>query len=597
MAMSSDGTDEVEEFTTRERTNGWRVLDPERWSNNRLTQIHESLEVFHQNGFITQDGVKWGVRAGGSMLGVVVADPKACETKAMACPSYWAIHLCQIAFSRRDNGDGFKVSSRHQEELDRAVECWSMENMHKVLLGDKSKSFKDVSKGGEFQTEISSQAARKNKIPVWALRGDARRKRLDVRPLGDESQQIKKTASFFEIFKQAGLDEDNPVDPRIVNRQPPDTHMFQSSGSARERMTAHALAGREAMLAMKSIGKQVHGVKRSGMGAVRNSSVLPRTVFHKPGSILASVKKTGGLSMGSTERYTSSRFDSDSDSDPLHPELDTGNGMMPIARKKYGISRNGAVDEVEVAGPVDKAEVPSDDEEDVLQDKEDSLKEMISSSAGAPNRDSDKDSEEEMDDELTGPREEGAVTISEESFDEKFKAIRGISISDNDRDKIRAAIEARDAQKRGERLTQGQCRLIVWFSRLDPDALKEGELKKKKPTLTPEQIIKRKQEAADKKRKQQNKAALKEAREAYQVAILEEREERKLANRKRKQEEEEAKEKKRQEKNEAKMNRGNDALKNYLEKKRRQESEPKMKMAKKRNVVQTGEFSLKIVTK
>ena len=106
MAMRSDGTDEWR-FHTQERTNGWRVLDPERWSNNWLTQIHE-LEVFHQNGFITQDGVKWGVRAGGSMLGVVVADLKACETKAMACPSYWAIHLCMcpdLRFPQCDNGD------------------------------------------------------------------------------------------------------------------------------------------------------------------------------------------------------------------------------------------------------------------------------------------------------------------------------------------------------------------------------------------------------------------------------------------------------------------------------------------------------------
>ena len=268
--MSADGEREQLAGKSVQPSSHWRVQNPDHWAEVRLVQIEQGLHVFREAGFLYTDDIARCVNWARSMLAVVLSDVSACEESAMASSSYWTIHLCQIGFSYIDQGEGYKICSHSMAEMNEKVECWSMSNMHKVLSGEKSKAFKDLSRGGEYLTAVSSQAARKNKFGRWATRGDARTKNLDIRPLGDEEAQKRKTATFFTLWDAACLPA---VDTRIRERRPPNTHLFAKSQSARSRKADQVLGSRDALLATQSIGRILHAEKRASMGPVKGSGI------------------------------------------------------------------------------------------------------------------------------------------------------------------------------------------------------------------------------------------------------------------------------------------------------------------------------------
>lgn len=630
-SMTSEMSNEDEEVETIENSSLWRVKHPERWAEVRLMQIHECLLVFRDNNFISYSGVDRAVSWAGSMLGTVLSDLKGCETKAMASSSYWSIHLCQIAFSKCEQGNGYTVSSQYEKELDRSVECWSIINMHRVLSGDKSKSFKDTSKGDDYQTTVSSQAARKNKVGFHALRGDARIKRLDIRPLGDETQRMKKSASFFQIWKQSGLPE---LDIKIINCEPPARHKFNASGSTREKIAAQALAGREELLAMKTTGRKVHGLKRAGMGAVNGSSVISRALFTKDGA------RSSRLSIGSTEAKLQSKqtmMHSDSESSDDEPEI--GENGFPVARKKKGVSRNGAIDENENLSPIGMAALPSEDEEDVKVEKEKLLHDALQfteisqkTRCQSPTVEVDKKQDDKIDlessssdededgcddqadqadqEDHTGPCEEGCLRATEYDLYEKSKNVPMFSIKNSDRDRIERVEHARDLQKRGIKLNHRQIKDIEWFEKLDLESLKHGEIKPRKRTRTFEETLKKKQKEIEKKKRAEKRKTLQKLREAVQKTILEERDERKLAIAKRRHEEFTAKlerMKARENRRVQKVNeRLNDALRKERDRNRKKieqygkEAQLKSENAKKRNldsIIRVGDHKVKILCK
>ena len=639
-SMSSE-MNEANEVQKVDNTSLWRPKLPGRWAETRLVQIQECLKTFHDGLFLSYDEMHraevWAER----MLAYVLRNMKQFETREMANSAYWAIHLCQIAFSLKEHGFGYEIRSKDQEELDRAVECWSMTNMHKVLLGDKSKSFKDPTKQGSL-TQVSSQAARKIGIPGYLLAGDARRRAMDVRALGNESQQIKKSACFFEIWRLAGLDEVGSVDSKIVARQPPCTHRYNKSGSARERKAAETLRDKGTMVAMKVTNKKAHALQRRGMLGAGVKSVVPHNLFKK----LGSSTKGRGLSTGSTDRYQNpSQF-----SDPSESESECAEGV-PVARKKKGISRNGAVEAVqedkkdEDSRPVERATVPSDDEADADEEKEAFLKEFLLPVAPmAPvvvepmdmessdddedydegmgeesEDDGDDDDDDDGDDddgggddgdeqEPAGPREEGCVTLTPADFREKTDALKGVSMSDRDQDKLKRVVVARGKMRLNERLTAGDCKILNWFKNLDVESIKQGKLVTKRSAPSLEQIVKRKQKEAARNKSHMRRELVKTQRRELNAAILEERNERKLAVLERHRDEADAKLKRAEGRAHRRIERANEKIndfrkgkiaKNRKKKERMLErADRKMQIAKKRNldvVIPTGDLKFKIL--
>lgn len=641
-SMSSEMSDN--EVETVGNTSLWAPKRPDRWAENRLVQIQECLHTFYENEFLKWHDMQRAVRWAEKMLSYVLLHMKECETRAMANSAYWSIHLCQIAFSRREFGCGYMIEWKMYEKMQHAVECWNMANMHKVLMGDKSKSFRDPATQGSL-TSIDSRAARKNRIPAYLLRGSERRKRMDVRALGDEAQQIKKSASFFEIWRLAGLDEENPVDTRIVDRRPPDTRQLQFSGSTLERVGLRVLSDKDSLLAMKATGREALAGRQRGMlgASVKSSSVVPRNLFNKSKwAVGPALGKKSKLSTGSIEKYSVSSFiHSESDSEP---EFQDG---VPVARQKKGISRNGAADDDEASGPVDRATVPSDDEADADEGKETFLKEFIATEVCDPEtrrasstpsetddaepaeaaepaesekssdededyEDSDvddavsSDSDEDLED--TGPREEGAITITDAEIHEKTKAFRGLSLSDSDRAKFRMVDDAKNKQKRNERLTALELKALNWFKNLDPEALKEGELRRKKRPPTWQQILKRKQKEAQKRKSEARRIALKTTREELHAAILEERNERKRAILERQLEEAAEKLKRAEDRGRRRIERFNFKINDFRRRQKERnrkkqerlqaDADRKLKNARKRNmnaVIHSGDFKMTIV--
>lgn len=521
-SVSSDGEKELLAGKSLHPSTLWRVQNPGHWAEVRLVQIEQGLHVFREAGFLYRDDIARCVNWACSMLSVVLSDVSACEERAMASSSYWTIHLCQIGFSYLDSGEGYKICSHSMAEINEKVECWTMSNMHKLLSGEKSKAFKDLSRGGEYLTQVSSQAARKNRFGRWATRGNARTKNLDIRPLGDEEAQQAKTATFFMLWDAAGLPA---VDTRIRERRPPNTHLFAKSQSARSRKADQVLGSRDALLATQSIGRILHAEKRASMGPVKGSGIQA-ALFAAPKRPV-SVVRVADLS------------DDEVDDDGV-----------PIPRASHP-SHPTHPSEDEPTGRFCPAELPSDDEEDVAEKKESVLvsllqdasavsavsavrtEEFESSDDDSGNNDSDNneddpsesDNESASEEPQSGPREEGA---SYEVMASESKKMLLDSISDRERERVEQALSDKQKQLRGETLTKCQLKNIDWLSRISMNSLMNGEFKiirrARQPTV--EQMMKRRLKQAAIERRKKALQELRDARQNLQIELRKQLDER-----------------------------------------------------------------------
>jgi hypothetical protein len=616
---------ETAAVATRKSSCGWHVKHPKQWADNRVVQIEQGLLVFYHAGFIHYDTVVKCTNWAGFMLAVVLVDPSAWEMHAMASSSYWAIHLCQIGFALQDSGEGYKICGRSRDELHEKKECWSLNNMHKVLSGDKSKRFKDFSKGGTYVTDISSEVARKNKIAWWSMRGDERTKHLDIRPLGDETMQERKTASFFQVWDAADLPQgEEQLVSRIRDRRPPDTHLYSDSHSAKSEVSKRVMSSSVGMIAMKAINRTNHCAKRAVMGPVCGSGIksdMKAALLNKP-------RPRVDLPMESSD-----------------DELDD-NGM-PMAHRKGPSSRNCGVEANESDVLFGRAEAPSDDEEDRKQNTVDLLEAALKSPmadacnpetrnvSSTPSEDgvvddddhpsSSDDSEEESSDDESesggdteqsdvdtpdGPREEGVSSTLPENLYAHGTQILKESLSIKDRDKVERALDAKRLQHRGQQLTKGQLALLDWLSKIDLVSLREGNLKinRRKAQPTFDQLQKRLSKEAEARRRKEATELLRVAREDLQVELrkqLDEKSRERLQNRLKKLE---AKEARKTRRHHRRVERANFRLNNTVRKQREQEQSRKRKYqeqaakkleyAKKRKIsaaVRTGPLSMTIL--
>ena len=623
MLASAPGKDHEAVADTEKQSTTWKVKDPQQWAGVRLSQIEEGLAVLRNSGYLFHDAVEGCLIWAEKLLAVVLSDVSAWENSAMASSPYWTIHLCQIGFSLQKNGEGYKICSRSQEEIDEKVSCWSMSNMHKVLSGNKSKSFKDFTKGGEYLTTVPSQAARKNKFPHWATRGDAQTKHLDIRALGDETMQQRKTSTFFALWDAAGLP---PVDPRIRERSLPATHLFAKSMSARARKAAQIIApSRDGMIAAKSTGRIVHAGKRASMGIPCES----------------------GIRAGKRAAVVSITDLSDDDVD------DYG---IPIQRTLAGSSRNCGVESEEPVGPIGPVEVPSDDEVDKEEKKEGLLASLFSepvanvgdaatrNSRSTPSEgefessddeseaeevDQADESEAEDDDEAEeaeeaeqsnaersgqsnadGPREEGGTSIPTDEWFANARQLLHESMSDRDRERVDQALKDKQQQIRGERLTKGQLKNIDWLSKINIASLKEGTFKVERRACKPtfEQLMKRRTNLLEKQRRQESREKLKQAREDLQVELKKQLDEQARQRHQKKLLVSQAKEERKLARHGRRVAAANAKLNAPLKKQREKERKrkcayqeqaaKKLEYAKRRKVdtiVRTGDTTLKIV--
>jgi DNA-binding protein YbaB len=586
----------------------WIVKIPQRWADNRIVQIEQGLHVFYHAGIIHFDTVNRCVNWAGRMLAVVLSNPSAWEEHAMASSSYWTIHLCQIGFALGEGGDGFQVSSQSYEDMNEKKECLTMANMHKILLGDKSSRFKDFSKGGTYLTTVSSAAARKNKIQMWAMRGDERIKHLDIRPLGDELKQQRKTATFFQLWDEAGLPWDDDKHMNLIReRRAPLTHKFADPNTPKSQFSKKLMTNPTGLVAMKAMNRAVHGTKRASMGPVRGSDIKA-ALFRKPS---ASVVRMAELS---------------------EDEVDDDGRPIPSAKTAKASLRNCGAESSEATGPLDRAEAPSDDETDLLLKKVAILEAAAKAPAdpvcdpetrnasstpsehgltdaeddhpsSSESDDSDSDSDEEMPD-PDGPREEGGFSNPSDAI------VNNLSMSDADKDKVNDAKAALSRQQLGKDLTKRELSLIAWLQKINFDSLVEGEIKfnPRKRQKTIEQLQKQRAKEAEARRRREAAELLRQAREALQVELrkqLDERTRERLQNNllklQGKEERKIARHQKRVERINLKMNNAirKDRERQETRKRKYQElAAKKIEYARKRNmsaIVRTGDLSLKLL--
>ena len=124
-------------------------------------------------------------------------------------------------------------SGKYEEEVDKARECWTLLNMHKVLAGDKGQVFKDPNGGdGAYLTGFAGKVTKKMGFSIAVYGSKEKRRRLDVKRLGNDEMQGLKVDAFQYVRYRAGMDV---LPDCIASRTKPDRHIFAKSNSAREK--------------------------------------------------------------------------------------------------------------------------------------------------------------------------------------------------------------------------------------------------------------------------------------------------------------------------------------------------------------------------
>lgn len=211
----------------------WVIRSPVvNWAENRRAQMSQCFSVFCEEGFMYWDEVQAADnRVMKCLLHVVTHEDHWAFKGYMASPAFWACVFVMQSYSLRP--EGYEVRHKSQEVLDHAKEAWTLDNMHKNLAGDKSKTFKDRVQSDEYMTCVGGGGKGLSRA---VTRGKLKLRKLGVHDLGKTDKiRIKKMATLIELMEKAGVERPHQ---RICDMQPPTTVKLKMSNSAREKAMA-----------------------------------------------------------------------------------------------------------------------------------------------------------------------------------------------------------------------------------------------------------------------------------------------------------------------------------------------------------------------
>ena len=231
------GPSKAPQLVVESASGKWRLKIPAlAWAETRQAQIRAGLEAFHHAGFLFRYQVNDGDVDAGNMLAQVVTDMvskrEMYEDWEMASSAFWCILIAQrqkyIEWQNK-----WVCSGKYEQEVDKARECWTLLNMHKVMAGDKGHVFKDPNGGdGAYMTGFAGKPTKKMGFSIAVYGSKEKRRRLDVKKLGNDEMQVLKVNAFQYVRERAGI---NALPDCIANRTKPGKFLFQKSNSAREK--------------------------------------------------------------------------------------------------------------------------------------------------------------------------------------------------------------------------------------------------------------------------------------------------------------------------------------------------------------------------
>lgn len=313
----------------------WKLHGPVmNWAETRRAHIDECFHVFASEGFMHQDERPAATaRVMKCLLHVVTHQDHWARRGHMASPAFWACVFVMDSYSRRP--EGYEVRNKSIEVLNHAKEAWTLDNMHKVLAGEKSQSFKDRAQSEEYLTNVPTGRGFGRAV----TRAGLKLRKLGVHDLGNRpSVRFKKMQTLLELMQLAGLERPHE---RICNMLPPETHQLRMANSAREAAMERISAEWDHNIAVRSVDFLRARVTMLGQQRPRG----PRA----PSPI-------------SVPWHPANRNDNDG-------AVDIGDGTF--AKAKPRPSAHACEDgEKVVTGPV---ALPSDDEEDKRDTKDDKI--------------------------------------------------------------------------------------------------------------------------------------------------------------------------------------------------------------------------------
>lgn len=210
----------------------WKLKTPVmNWGLSRRSQIGEGLRVLCDNGFVSFDQVQEGLQELDLCIRAVVHNESAWHSHYMANSAFWTC-VFAMRLKERELGE-WVVRGRCVADVDEARSKWTMENMHAVLVGDRSKGFRSEGGGdGAYLTKVGANSGRKHGFGSAVLRDDLKKRKFDVRNLGTNEMQLKKVQSLNAILVAAGL---APLSAPILALQEPSRHIFTAPTSARAK--------------------------------------------------------------------------------------------------------------------------------------------------------------------------------------------------------------------------------------------------------------------------------------------------------------------------------------------------------------------------
>ena len=210
----------------------WKLKMPVmQWGTTRQSQIREGLFVMKQNGFISHDQTVQAQGEADACLRVVVHDEPTWRSHHMASSAYWT---CALTMKMKEREwREWIIRGKNAEAVDEARAKWTMESMHAVLLGDKSKGFRSHGEGGgEYLTNVGSNVGRKYGFGLAVYGSKVKRRKLDVRKLGTKEMQLKKMASLNAVMIEANVP---PMPGGISRLEQPGRHLYAATNTAREK--------------------------------------------------------------------------------------------------------------------------------------------------------------------------------------------------------------------------------------------------------------------------------------------------------------------------------------------------------------------------
>jgi hypothetical protein len=323
------------------RRKRWALSGPVlNWAETRCAHITECFKIFCENGFMYFDEVHAAdQRVMKCMLHVVKHEYHWAYFGYMASPAFWACVFVMQTYSLRP--EGYEVRNKSQEVLDHSSEAWTLDNMHKILAGDKSKTFKDSVQSEEYKTCVPG--GRKG-ISRAVTRGNLKLRKLGVHNLGGEFSRKKKMRTRLQLMQLAGVERPHQ---RICDMQPPTTKKLKPSNSAREQAMERIESEWDANEASR---RETFMQERAAMLGTR-CAVKPK----RPASPIKAYW------------HPANREDD-------RGVVDIGDGTFAAA-KSQAVVHADADGEAASLGPV---ALPSDDEEDERGERDDAISRLLS---------------------------------------------------------------------------------------------------------------------------------------------------------------------------------------------------------------------------